>query len=146
MGNIGSKNRYSYTAMGEDVNLAARLESVPPLYGCLIVCGDYTAQLAQEFLMRELDWLLVKGANKPMAIYQPIATLDAATDAQRELVARFATALEHYRAMRFAEAASSGMNSLRNSSQLRVRHRLWRIVRADSSLRHPPRLGTRCSC
>ena len=105
VGNIGSKDRYSYTAMGEDVNLAARLESVPPLYGCLIVCGDHTARLAQrEFLMRELDWLLVKGATRPMAIYQPIATLDAATDAQRELVVRFATALEHYRAMRFAEA------------------------------------------
>src|SRR5208283_2021725 len=34
VGNIGSKDRYSYTAMGEDVNLGARLESMPPLYGC----------------------------------------------------------------------------------------------------------------
>ena len=105
VGNIGSKDRYSYTAMGEDVNLAARLESVPPLYGCLIVTGENTAQLARgEFLMRELDWILVKGAAKRMAVYQPIAALDAATDAQRELVAQFATALEHYRAMRFGEA------------------------------------------
>jgi adenylate cyclase len=107
VGNIGSENRYSYTAMGEDVNLAARLESVPPLYGCLIVIGEHTAQLAREkFLMRELDWILVKGAARPMAIYQPIAPLDAATEAQRELVARFAAALEHYRAMRFAEACA----------------------------------------
>ena len=107
VGNIGSENRYSYTAMGEDVNLAARLESVPPLYGCLIVIGEHTAQLAREkFLMRELDWILVKGAAKPMAIFQPIAPLDAATEAQCDLVARFATALEHYRAMRFAEACA----------------------------------------
>lgn len=107
VGNIGSENRYSYTAMGEDVNLAARLEGVPPLYGCFIVTGEHTAQLAREmFLMRELDWILAKGASKPMAIYQPIAALDAATDAQRELVARFAAALDHYRAMRFAEACS----------------------------------------
>jgi adenylate cyclase len=105
VGNIGSKNRYSYTAMGEDVNLAARLESVPPQYGCLIVVGEHTAQVArQTFLMRELDWILPKGASKPMAVYQPIVALDAATDAQRDLVARFTTALEHYRAMRFAEA------------------------------------------
>jgi adenylate cyclase len=107
VGNIGSENRYSYTAMGEDVNLAARLESVPPQYGCFIVTGEHTAQLAREkFLMRELDWILPMGVSKRMAIYQPIAVLDAATDAQRELVARFATALEHYRAMRFAEACA----------------------------------------
>jgi len=107
VGNIGSKDRYSYTAMGEDVNLAARLEGVPPLYGCLIVIGEHTATVArEEFLLRELDRILVKGATRPMAIYQPLAALDAATDAQREVVARYATGLEHYRAMRFGEACS----------------------------------------
>ena len=107
VGNIGSDNRYSYTAMGEDVNLAARLESVPPLYGCLIVAGEHTAQLAQNvFLMRELDWLLVKGADKPMSVYQPIAELASATDAQKKIVALFARALEHYRARRFADACA----------------------------------------
>lgn len=107
VGNIGSENRFSYTAMGEDVNLAARLESVPPLYGCLIVAGEHTARLAQTaYLMRELDWLLVKGADKPMAVYQPLAELDSATVAQNEIVARFAQALEHYRARRFADACS----------------------------------------
>src|SRR5262249_4871101 len=105
VGNIGSKNRYSYTAMGEDVNLAARLESVPPLYGCLIVVGEHTARLiGEKFLLRELDWILVKGARKPMAVYEPIAPLDAVTSAQRDLVTEFAKALEHYRARRFAEA------------------------------------------
>jgi adenylate cyclase len=107
VGNIGSENRYSYTAMGEDVNFAARLESVPPLYGCLIVAGEHTARLAQSvFLMRELDWLLVKGAGKPMSVYQPIAELDSATEPQKEVVARFAHALEHYRTRRFADACA----------------------------------------
>ena len=107
VGNVGSENRFSYTAMGEDVNLAARLESVPPLYGCLIVAGEHTARLAEKaYLMRELDWLLVKGADKPMAVYQPLVELDSATAAQNEIVARFAQALEHYRARRFADACS----------------------------------------
>ena len=105
VGNIGSENRFAYTAMGEGVNLAARLEGVPPLYGCLIVAGEHTARFAQNvFLMRELDWLLVKGADKSMSIYEPIAELDVATSAQKEIVGRFAQALEHYRASRFAEA------------------------------------------
>jgi adenylate cyclase len=107
VGNIGSENRMSYTAMGEDVNLAARLESVPPLYGCLIVVGEHTARLVEKiFLMRELDRLLVKGAHKPMSVYEPIAELNSATDAQKELVGRFARALELYRARRFGEACS----------------------------------------
>jgi len=105
VGNIGSENRYSYTAMGEDVNIAARLESIPPLYGCTVVVGESTAQMASEhFLMRELDWVLVKGAAKPIAIYQPIVELAHTTDQHKDLVLRFAQALAHYRAMRFADA------------------------------------------
>ncbi len=105
VGNIGSENRFAYTAMGEDVNLAARLEGVPPLYACLIVVGENTNQLARhEFLMRELDWVQVKGAKKTMTIYQPIAELNRATDAQKDLVSRFSQALGHYRQRRFEEA------------------------------------------
>ncbi len=39
-----------------------------------IVVGEHTAQMASEdFLMRELDCVLLKGAARPMAIYQPVA-------------------------------------------------------------------------
>ena len=108
VGNIGSKERYSYTAMGENVNLAARLESIPPLYGCSIIVGENTAHLASDaFLMREVDRVLVKGAARPMAIYQPIAEHRIATETQREIVARYKSALEHYRGRRFEEAIAA---------------------------------------
>ena len=55
----------------------------------------------------ERDWLLVKGADKPMSVYQPIAEHDSATDVQKEVLGRFTRALDLYRARRFAEACST---------------------------------------
>jgi adenylate cyclase len=105
VGNVGTEKRYNYTAVGETVNVAARLESVPTLYGCQIVVGQRTAELVKgEFLLRELDAIQVKGRAAPLAIFQPLAQQSHATPEQRECVERYAEALAHYRAMRFPEA------------------------------------------
>jgi len=107
IGNVGSGRHFSFSLMGKEVNFAARLESVPPLYGCNVVVGENVALLARDkFLLRELDWILVKDARTPMTIYEPIAELDHADDAKRELLASFARALEYYRAGRFADACA----------------------------------------
>jgi adenylate cyclase len=107
VGNVGTERRYNYTAVGETVNVAARLESVPVLYACQIVMGQQTAALvAHEFLLRELDAIQVKGRSAPLAIFQPIAHQAQATPELRECVERYAEALAHYRAKRFAEACA----------------------------------------
>jgi adenylate cyclase len=107
VGNVGTAQRYNYTAMGETVNVAARLESVPSLYACEIVIGPETAILTQDaFLLCELDTIRVKGREAPLAIAMPLALHTTATAAQRLYVRSFATALAHYRAMQFAEAAA----------------------------------------
>jgi len=94
VGNVGSERRYNYTAVGETVNVASRLESIPGLYGCAIVLGGTTAELVRGRMpLRELDWIAVKGRAEPLAIFEP----------GREEPA-YAEALAHYRARRFAEA------------------------------------------
>jgi class 3 adenylate cyclase/CHASE2 domain-containing sensor protein len=106
IGNVGTASRYNYTAVGETVNVASRLESVPGLYGCQVVLSAATAELAREhFLLRELDVIQVRGREAPLAIYQPIAPLIDATPEQRDRVTRYAEALAYYRARRFADAA-----------------------------------------
>ena len=105
VGNVGTEKRYNYTAVGETVNIAARLESVPSLYGCPIEVGPRTAELAErEFLLRELDTIQVKGREAPLAIFQPLAEQDQATPEQRACAEQYAEALAHYRAKRFIEA------------------------------------------
>jgi class 3 adenylate cyclase len=138
VGNIGTKDRYSYTAMGEDVNFAARLESVPPFYGCSIIVGEHTAEMASDdFLMREVDRVLVRGAARPMAIYQPLAELRKATSVHREIVARYTDALEHYRARRFAEAIAA-WDELTTKYEPAPSPSSMMSARAREFLAHPP--------
>ena len=106
IGNVGTTRRYNYTAVGETVNVASRLEGIPGIYGCQVVLGPATAEPAREaFLLRELDVIQVRGREAPLAIFQPIAPRNIATPEQYDRVARYEEALGHYRARRFADAA-----------------------------------------
>ncbi len=107
VGNVGTARRYNYTAVGQTVNMASRLERAPDIYACQIVIGSHTAQLAaDEFLLRELDWLLVKGASEAAAVYEPIIARAEAAPEQAARIEMFAKALACYRARGFAEAAA----------------------------------------
>jgi adenylate cyclase len=105
VGNVGTERRYNYTAVGEVVNVASRLESAPSVYACAIVVAEATAaQVGPEILFRELDRVRVKGRDEPLTIFEPLAErVDADDDTflRRE---RYEAALGAYRGMRFAEA------------------------------------------
>ncbi len=105
IGNVGAPERYNYTAVGETVNIAARLESVPEDYGCRIVVGPNTAAaIADRFLVCELDWIKVKGKDQAFSVYQLIGEKSAADDAGLASLAQYQAALKHYRAGDFAAA------------------------------------------
>lgn len=69
VGNMGSEYRMSYSALGDTVNLASRLESLTRAYGVNIIAGEDTAAGAPEMALLEIDRVQVKGRSKPLAIF-----------------------------------------------------------------------------
>lgn len=69
VGNMGSKQRFAYSALGDAVNLASRLESQTKSYGVNILVGEETQKLVPDMALLELDLIRVKGKEKPVHIY-----------------------------------------------------------------------------
>jgi class 3 adenylate cyclase len=73
VGNMGSQHRFSYTVMGDDVNLGARLEPLNKYYGTnILISGSTYEKIKDRIFCRELDRVTVKGKEHPVTIYEPL--------------------------------------------------------------------------
>ena len=105
-GNIGCSKRMEFTAIGDGVNLGARLEGATKIYGTDIVISESTYRpVSDRVWTRELDFIKVKGKNNPVAVYELVGLRsETVPDQKQQVIEHYEKARQHYLNRKFALA------------------------------------------
>ena len=113
VGNMGSDRLFDYTAVGDNVNLASRLEGLNKYYGTSILVSDTTAKaLEHSFILRDIDLVRVKGKVQGVRIHELIGEGEPDPELARFL-GSYHQALALYRERRFAESVDAFTEALK---------------------------------
>jgi len=101
VGNMGSRSRFSYTMMGDNVNLAARMESGAKAWGAFTMVTEATKLECEKHggdhvVFRQLGRIIVKGRTLPVTTYEVTGLKETITEQTRECLRLFEEALKRY--------------------------------------------------
>ncbi len=119
VGNMGSASRFSYTMMGDTVNLAARMESGAKAWGVFTMCADPTRAACEAIdkervVFRALGRVVVKGRHAPVPIHELVGLKEDVTESTREAIKLFEAGLERY----YAQDWDGALEKFRASAPL----------------------------
>jgi adenylate cyclase len=101
VGNMGSSTRFNYTMMGDNVNLAARMESGAKSWGVYTMCTEATKLACgprglERLVFRPLGRITVMGRSQAVPIHEIVGLQESVADTTRECLELFALGLERY--------------------------------------------------
>jgi adenylate cyclase len=107
VGNMGGKERFDYTVIGDSVNLGARLETANKMYGTSIIVSENTYRHVKDLaIVRELDTIVVKGKTQITKIYELVGMQDDGIPADvRTKCDMYSKGMVLYRERRWQKAA-----------------------------------------
>jgi adenylate cyclase len=114
VGDMGSQVRRAYTAMGDAVNVASRLEGRTKHYGVDLLVGEATRRQVGEgeVAWREIDRIKVKGKDRVVTVFEPLAVAE-----DREELLLWMQTLRAYRAAQWDQADVNLLNLQRANPQ-----------------------------